>query len=138
VRELVAWWRRRGVDPMKRTAILADGLDVKTRLCEFDTGDGIIAPMGADIADIHFLVGQETNVTYGWGTALTNDFRGCVPGDPDALKPISLVCKVDSVDGMPAVKLSDNHAKAAGDPAMVARFKRIFGSAGVAHAELTL
>ena len=32
------------------------------------------------------------------------------------LIPISLICKVSSVEGRPAVKLSDNYAKALGLP----------------------
>ncbi len=30
----------------------------------------------------------------GWGTLLTNDFRGCNPNDGDGFDPISLICKV--------------------------------------------
>jgi nicotinate phosphoribosyltransferase len=47
-----------------------------------------------------------------------------------ALLAISLVCKVTRVNGRPAVKLSDNPLKATGDPAEVARYLRVFGSAG--------
>jgi nicotinate phosphoribosyltransferase len=35
------------------------------------------------------------------------------------------------VDGRPAIKLSDNYAKALGEPAEVERYRRIFGTAGV-------
>jgi len=37
------------------------------------------------------------------------------------------------VEGRPAVKLSDNYAKALGDPAEVERYRRVFGTAGVAN-----
>jgi nicotinate phosphoribosyltransferase len=37
---------------------------------------------------------------------------------------------VTSVDGRPAVKLSDNPEKATGSPAEVERYLRIFGNAG--------
>jgi nicotinate phosphoribosyltransferase len=43
---------------------------------------------------------------------LTNDFRGCHPRYEAELDPISLVCKLMTVDGRPAVKLSDNARKA--------------------------
>ena len=68
--------------------------------------------------------------SFGWGTNLTNDFRGCDPDGDAALAPISLVCKVVSANGRPAVKLSDNPAKATGDPAEIARYLRVFGAAG--------
>ena len=69
-------------------------------------------------------------VSFGWGTNLTNDFVGCAPDDSDALDPISLVCKVTSVDGRPAVKLSDNPEKATGTPSEIDRYLRVFGNVG--------
>jgi nicotinate phosphoribosyltransferase len=36
-------------------------------------------------------------------------------------------------DGRPAVKLSDNFAKATGLKAEIARYRRVFGTAGVAN-----
>jgi nicotinate phosphoribosyltransferase len=64
-------------------------------------------------------------VSFGWGTLLTNDFRGLVEGD--RLAPFSLVCKAVSADGRPTVKLSDNPRKAMGPLAEVERYKRVFG-----------
>ena len=69
-------------------------------------------------------------MSFGWGTNLTNDFRGCAPNGGTGLEPISLVCKVISANGRPAVKLSDNPAKATGDPSDIARYLRIFGEGG--------
>jgi nicotinate phosphoribosyltransferase len=63
--------------------------------------------------------------SFGWGTYLTNDFRGLVPND--ALAPFSLVCKPVAADGRPTVKLSDNPKKAMGPPDQIARYKRVFG-----------
>ena len=69
--------------------------------------------------------------SFGWGTNLTNDFVGCDPaGDDAGLAPISLVCKVLSANRRPAVKLSDNPAKATGDAAEIERYLRVFGGAG--------
>ena len=64
-------------------------------------------------------------IGYGWGTLLTNDFRGL--GADGGLDPISIVCKVISADGRPAVKLSDNPAKAIGPRDQIERYKRVFG-----------
>jgi nicotinate phosphoribosyltransferase len=64
-------------------------------------------------------------VSFGWGTRLTNDFRGLMPGD--SLAPFSLVCKAVSANGRPTVKLSDNPNKAMGPADQIARYKRVFG-----------
>ena len=64
-------------------------------------------------------------MSFGWGTLLTNDFRGLAPND--ALAPFSLVCKAVAANGRPTVKLSDNPNKAMGPADGVARYKRVFG-----------
>ena len=69
-------------------------------------------------------------MAFGWGTNLTNDFTDCAPSKNEQLKAISLVCKVSSVDGHPAVKLSDNPEKATGIPSEIERYLRVFGDAG--------
>jgi nicotinate phosphoribosyltransferase len=74
----------------------------------------------------------QVNLSFGWGTTLTNDFLGCAPAGIDGqLKPISLVCKVADADGRPAVKLSDNPNKALGPPREIERYRRLFGVAGM-------
>jgi nicotinate phosphoribosyltransferase len=40
------------------------------------------------------------------------------------------------VEGRPAVKLSDNYAKALGPPDEIERYRQVFGAAGVANAPL--
>jgi nicotinate phosphoribosyltransferase len=72
----------------------------------------------------------------GWGTLLTNDFRGCNPNNGGGFDPIGLICKVSTVEGRPAVKLSDNYSKALGPPAEIERYSRVFGTAGIANAPL--
>ena len=64
-------------------------------------------------------------VCFGWGTLLTNDFRGLAAGD--TLAPFSLVCKAVAANGRPTVKLSDNPNKAIGPADEIARYRRIFG-----------
>jgi nicotinate phosphoribosyltransferase len=64
---------------------------------------------------------------------LTNDFRGCDPNGGGDFDPISLICKVSDAEGRPAVKLSDNYAKGLGEPAEIERYRRVFGSAGMAN-----
>ncbi|GHD98068.1 nicotinate phosphoribosyltransferase [Defluviimonas sp. 20V17] len=103
----IAWWRERGEDPREKLVIFSDGLDVNR------------------IEDLTRRFAGRVRISFGWGTLLTNDFRGLVPGD--ALAPFSLVCKAVSADGRPTVKLSDNPNKAMGPADQVARYKRVFG-----------
>jgi nicotinate phosphoribosyltransferase len=102
----IDWWRRRGQDPREKLIIFSDGLDVEA------------------IERIHRHFAGRVRIGYGWGTLLTNDFRGF--GPDGRLDPFSIVCKVVAANGRPAVKLSDNPMKAMGPPAEVARYRRVF------------
>ncbi len=103
----IAWWKARGEDPREKLVIFSDGLDVDK------------------IEELHAQFQGRVRVSFGWGTLLTNDFRGLVP--LDALAPFSLVCKATEADGRPTVKLSDNPRKAMGPANEIARYKRVFG-----------
>ena len=86
--------------------IFSDGLDVQK------------------IVELHHQFHGRVKVSFGWGTLLTNDFRGMAAGD--GLAPFSLVCKAVAADGRPTVKLSDNPAKATGPADEIARYRRVF------------
>ncbi|WP_172327111.1 nicotinate phosphoribosyltransferase [Mangrovicoccus sp. HB161399] len=103
----IAWWKAKGEDPRDKLMIFSDGLDV------------------AEIQRLHAHFAGRVRVSFGWGTLLTNDFRGLVKDD--GLSPFSLVCKAVSANGHPTVKLSDNPNKAMGPADEVARYKRVFG-----------
>lgn len=103
----INWWKSRGEDPSEKLVIFSDGLDV----------DKIIE-LQAQFAD-------RVRVSFGWGTMLTNDFKGLT--EHDALAPFSLVCKAIAANGKPTVKLSDNPNKAMGPEDEIARYKRVFG-----------
>ena len=103
----IRWWRERGEDPTQKLVIFSDGLDVEK------------------IEELHARFKGRVKVSFGWGTMLTNDFRGLVEGD--ALAPFSLVCKALSANGRPTVKLSDNPAKAMGPKDAIERYKHVFG-----------
>jgi nicotinate phosphoribosyltransferase len=118
--QIIRWWQEKGRDPATKLLIFSDGMDI----------DSIEATYR------HF--GGRVRMSFGWGTNLTNDFRGCAPFDGAGLEPISLVCKVVSANGRPAVKLSDNPAKATGAPAEIERYLRIFGQAGRANAPVSV
>jgi nicotinate phosphoribosyltransferase len=123
--ELIAFWQRMAVDPTKKLIIFSDGMDVAL--------PGQLAN-GSDIPAVHAHFHGRVRLGFGWGTMLTNDFLGCDPGGAGTLKPISLVCKLVEANGHPAVKLSDNYRKAAGLAEEVERYRRVFGSAGMAEA----
>jgi nicotinate phosphoribosyltransferase len=106
---IMAWWKSRGRDPRDKLLVFSDALDV----------DSIEA------AYRHFH--GRVRVSFGWGTNLTNDFEGTAPIDNPGLRAISLVCKVTEANGRPAVKLSDNPAKAVGNGEEMQRYLRIFG-----------
>ncbi len=112
--ELIDWWQRRGRNAREKLMVLSDAMDI----------DSIEASVRA-------LRGQ-INLSIGWGTNLTNDFKGCAPAGVDGeLRAISLVCKVTEADGRPAVKLSDNPNKEMGPPEEIERYRRVFGTAGM-------
>jgi nicotinate phosphoribosyltransferase len=103
----IDWWQSRGEDPRDKMVIFSDGLDVDK------------------IVELHRAFAGRVRPSFGWGTLLTNDFRGLTEGD--RLAPFSLVCKAVSAEGRPTVKLSDNPRKAMGPNDEIARYKRVFG-----------
>ncbi|MCJ7875033.1 nicotinate phosphoribosyltransferase [Phaeobacter sp. J2-8] len=103
----IEWWQSRGEDPREKLVIFSDGLDVD-----------LIAALQTQFAG-------RVRVSFGWGTNLTNDFRGLVPDG--GLDAFSLVCKAVTANGQPTVKLSDNPEKAMGPAEEIARYKRVFG-----------
>ncbi len=126
----VEWLKQHGADPIKtdKINIPSDGLDV--------------GPM----IEIHQALEGVIKHPFGLGTNLTNDFRGCHPrGDEQAVvrgvslgltnhelfRGHSIVVKMASANGRPAVKLSNNPAKATGPRDEVEKYLRIFGSKGM-------
>jgi nicotinate phosphoribosyltransferase len=118
--EYIAWLLRRGRDAGRKRLIASDGLDVD------------------DILQLHEYFHGRIRFSAGWGTLLTNDFRGCHPRGESSLDPISLVCKLMTVEGRPAVKLSDNARKATGPETEIARYRRVFGSVAVVGEPVTV
>ncbi|WP_439523638.1 nicotinate phosphoribosyltransferase [Marivita sp.] len=103
----IRWWKERGEDPTKKLVIFSDGLDVDK------------------ILELQRQFAGRVRVSFGWGTLLTNDFRGLTADD--RLAPFSLVCKAVEADGHATVKLSDNPNKAMGPKDQIERYKRVFG-----------
>lgn len=104
----IAFYDSHGVNPREKLIVFSDGLDV----------------------DLIFKIADRfrnrIRCTFGWGTNLTNDL-----GFP----ALSLVIKTVRAAGRGLVKLSDNLAKAIGQPADVERYKEIFGYTGNRYEE---
>ena len=114
----IKWWTARGQDPREKLAIFSDGLDVD------------------EIERLSKHFDGRIRVGFGWGTLLTNDFRGF---DPDGrLDPFSIVCKVISANGKPAIKLSDNPSKATGPKVEIERYRRVFNVGTQARAPVVV
>ena len=103
----IAWWKDKGENPEDKLVIFSDGLDTPI------------------IRDLHQKFNGRVKVSFGWGTNLTNDFRGLV--SDGSLDAFSLVCKPIKANEKSTVKLSDNLKKAMGPSAEINRYKRVFG-----------
>ena len=103
----IAWWKDKGENPEDKLVIFSDGLDTTT------------------IRDLHQKFNERVKVSFGWGTNLTNDFRGLV--SDGSLDAFSLVCKPIKANEKSTVKLSDNLNKAMGPSEEINRYKRVFG-----------
>jgi nicotinate phosphoribosyltransferase len=95
----ILFYERHGIDPREKVIVFSDGLDVKTIVTLAERFQGRI------------------KTSFGWGTNLTNDL---------GYDAISMVVKIIEANGHGTVKLSDNLAKAMGEPEDVERFVRIF------------
>ena len=103
----IAWWKNKGENPEDKLVIFSDGLDTPT------------------ISDLHEKFNGRVKVSFGWGTNLTNDFRGLV--SDGSLDAFSIVCKPIKANERSTVKLSDNLNKAMGPTEEINRYKRVFG-----------
>jgi nicotinate phosphoribosyltransferase len=140
--EYIVWLQKRGADPTKKRLIASDALDVDVILALHAYFGGTLRNgarpdsfrRAADFLDeTRWIPERRIRFSAGWGTFLTNDFRNCNPQGDENFDPVSLVCKLSEVDGRPTVKLSDNYAKAMGPGDAVERYRRIFGTEGVAN-----
>lgn len=103
------WLTDRGIDPKGKLTIFSDGLNASSMVSIAD-----------EFHDKHMA-------SFGWGTLLTNDVRGVLPGN-DAFRPFSMACKVVEVNGRPCVKLSNDTSKATGPKDEIARYLKVFGA----------
>ena len=100
------WWSSKGQNTKEKLLIFSDGLDVNT------------------IEKLYVKFSRRAKLSFGWGTLLTNDFRGLSVGQ--SADPISLVCKAVSANGISTVKISDDEGKSLGVLKELDRYKRVF------------
>jgi len=86
-----------GIDPLTKTIVFSDGLDIA---------------MIEKLAD-HF--GGKIKIMFGWGTSLMNDL---------GLPANNFVAKATCVNGMPTVKLSDSEGKHTGPEVKVIQYQQ--------------
>jgi len=94
---VIDFFDRYEIDPLTKTIVFSDGLDIRTiiRLADYFKG--------------------RINVVFGWGTTLTNDL---------GIKTNNIVMKATGVNGVSTVKLSDDEGKHTGTPEKVAYYER--------------
>jgi len=97
--KVIKHYEKLGINPKHKTIIFSDALDA-TKAC-----------------DIYNKFKNRINCSFGIGTNLTNSF--------DGITPLSIVIKLDNVNGMPVVKLSDSVGKETGDKNAIKNMKWI-------------
>ena len=92
--KVIEHYKSLGIDPKSKTIVFSDGLNTDTAI------------------DINKKWSDKIKCSFGIGTHFTNDFKNSFG---EKSKPMNMVIKLYSVNGIPVVKLSDNPAKATGD-----------------------
>jgi nicotinate phosphoribosyltransferase len=97
----IAHYRKLGIDPMTKTLVFSDGLNLPRAL------------------SLYRVLRGRINVSFGIGTNLTCDIEG--------VKPMSMVLKMASCNGQPVAKISDEAAKTqCRDPNFVSYLRHVF------------
>lgn len=107
VKKSIAHYKKLRIDPMSKTIVFSDSLNVDT------------------ITRIHQFCRGKINDSYGIGTNLSNDV---------GVEPLNIVIKLTGIkqgnEWVPTVKLSDDRGKHTGNSEMVELCKRIFRTTG--------
>ncbi|MBL0848800.1 MAG: nicotinate phosphoribosyltransferase [Candidatus Liberibacter ctenarytainae] len=106
--KIIAWWTKMHCDPLKKILIFSDNLNADSIIHTYKHFENIV------------------QMTFGWGTNLTNDFYGCSPHQSSQIEQLNIVCKVIEANDKPAVKLSDDPSKTTGNTTEIKRYSRIF------------
>lgn len=93
-------YNKLGIKSSEKTLVFSDSLDANS------------------IVDLYDSFNPFFNISFGWGTQLTNDFYET---------PLNIVVKLSEVNGIPVVKLSDTPSKAMGNVEQVEKMKGVYG-----------
>lgn len=99
---VIEFYQDKGIDPMGKTIVFSDGLDIDT------------------IVQLTDYFKDRINVVFGWGTTLTNDL---------GLKPLNIVMKATKVNNTDTVKLSDVAGKHTGPEEKVKQYQEAVAAA---------
>lgn len=105
---VLEWYKQYKVQPRDKFIVFSDQLHIELMI------------------GLHRHFRDRIGHTFGIGTNLTNDL---------GLRPISIVVKTSKANGRSTVKLSDNLAKAMGDPEEVERYKQAVGYTNIEAVE---
>ena len=94
----IEFYKNNGIDPLEKTIVFSDGLDVD------------------EIIHLTDYFKDKINVTFGWGTTLTNDL---------GITPNNFVMKATEADGMSTVKLSDVPGKHTGSGDKIKEYSKL-------------
>lgn len=94
--KVIDFYNTHGIDPLEKTIVFSDGLDIEMIITLADTFKDRI------------------NIMFGWGTTLTNDL---------GVKANNFVMKATEANGISTVKLSDTEGKHTGTPEKIALYK---------------
>jgi len=95
---MIGFYNHAGIDPRTKTIVFSDGLTL------------------GSIVNLYEYFKGRINMTFGWGTSLTNDIGP---------RANNFVVKVVEANGMPTVKLSDVDTKHTGPPEKIRRYKAL-------------
>ncbi len=98
---VLAMWQRFGINPLERVLFFSDGLKPEKMIRLYQ----------------EFY--QTVKVLFGWGTNFSND--------TGFIQALSIVMKLIKANGIEAIKLSDNLAKAIGERRALKRNKKLYG-----------
>jgi nicotinate phosphoribosyltransferase len=106
---MVDHYRKVGIDPSTKVIVFSDALDVKKaiQLQEYCIKAGV-------------------NSSFGIGTNFTNDFKK-ISNPSQRSEPMNMVIKMNSCNGTPVIKLSDDVLKNSGDSDLVSKIKTKLG-----------
>jgi len=94
--QVIAFYEAHDIDPLEKTIVFSDGLDLRTIITLADYFKGRIKAL------------------FGWGTTLTNDL---------GVKANNIVMKAVSAEGVGTVKLSDDEGKHTGEARTIAHYQ---------------